>query len=232
MTDMKGPEKYDFINIHDHGAEPIDGVFTIDNIMVHENRYPADINGIAYSCGAHPWNIMEDNIDKMISKVKEYASLPNVIAIGEAGFDRIRGSDEILQEKAFIAQVEISEEKGKPLFIHCVKAWDKLLVSHKKMNPKMKWIIHGFRGKPELAKQLLDKGFYLSPWVEWAIRPESTSTLKSIPLKRLFLETDGFDIGIEPVYRVVAEHLQIGLQTLKKSIYDNFYNVFYKSSLV
>ena len=228
---MRGPDKYDFINIHDHGAHPLDGVFTIDNIMVHETRYPAEINGIAYSCGAHPWNITEDNIDVMIGKVKEYASLPHVIAIGEAGFDRLRGADEMLQERAFIEQVKISEELKKPLFIHCVKAWDDLLGSHKKIRPEMNWIIHGFRGRTELAEQLLGKGFYLSPWVEWAIRPESTTTLKSIPLNRLFLETDGFDIDIEPVYRVVAEHLQIELEVLKSSIYNNFYNVFYKSSL-
>jgi TatD DNase family protein len=223
---MKGPEKYDFINIHDHGAESFDGVFTIDNIMVHENRYPEDIHSIAYSCGAHPWNIEEDTIDKMIIKVKEYASLPNVIAIGEAGFDSIRGPDKMLQEKAFTAQVKISEEEGKPLFVHCVRAWDELLLSHKKMKPKMKWIIHGFRGKPELAEQLLGKGFYLSPWVEWAIRPESTTTIKSIPLNRLFLETDGFDIGIESVYMVVAEHLQIDLDKLKKQLWENFHALF------
>jgi len=223
---MKGPEKYDFINIHDHGADPLNGVFTIDNIMVHENRYPAEIPGIAYSCGAHPWNITKDNLDIMIRKVKEYASHPHVIAIGEAGFDRLRGADETLQEKAFIEQVEISEEMRKPLFIHCVKAWDELMGSHKKIQPQMKWIIHGFRGKTKLAEQLLGKGFYLSPWVEWVITPESTETIKSIPLNRLFLETDGFDIGIEPVYRVVAEHLQIDLQVLKKQLWENFHALF------
>lgn len=229
---MIKPDKYDFINIHDHGADPHDGVFTIENIMVHEERSPGDIPGIAYSCGAHPWNIEEGNIDEQIRKVRGYASLPNVIAVGEAGFDRMRGADEVLQEKAFIAQVEISEEMRKPLFIHCVKAWDELLGCHRKMQPKMKWIIHGFRGKPELAAQLLGKDFYLSPWVEWAIRPESAVTLKSITLNRLFLETDGFDIDIEPVYRVVAEHLEIDLVALKKQLWENFDSLFHLSSLV
>lgn len=228
---MKGPKKYDFINIHDHGAVPHEGVFTIDNIMVNEKRYPGDIPGIAFSCGAHPWSIDEDNIEEQIRTVREYASLPNVIAVGEAGFDRIRGADKVLQEKAFITQVEISEKERKPLFIHCVKAWDQLLRCHKNIQPDMKWIIHGFRGKPELAQQLIEKDFCLSPWVEWAIKPESTETLKAIPLNRLFLETDGFDIDIEPVYRVVAEHLHIDLAVLKKSIYNNFYDVFHKSSL-
>ncbi|MDT8400774.1 MAG: TatD family hydrolase [Bacteroidales bacterium] len=223
---MRGPGENDFINIHDHGASPQRGVFTIDNIMVHENRYPGEMEGIAFSCGAHPWYLGEDNIEAQLDKVRDYASLSSVIAVGEAGFDRLRGPDSRLQEKVFRTHVEISEEKKKPLFIHCVKGWDELLRCHKEMQPEMTWIIHGFRGKPEQAAQLLDKGFYLSPWVEWAIRPESTNTLKSIPTDRLFLETDGFDIGIEPVYRVVAEHLRIDLQTIKKQLRGNFYSLF------
>jgi len=226
---MTGPAKYDFINIHDHGAEPQEGFYTIDNIMVHENRYPGETEGIAFSCGAHPWHIGHDNIEDQMKKVREYVSLPSVIAVGEAGFDRIRGSDRGLQGKAFRYHVEISEENKKPLFIHCVKAWDELLKCHKEMHPEMDWIIHGFRGKPELATQLLAKGFYLSPWVEWAIRPDSALTLRSIPLERLFLETDGFDISIEPVYKVVAENLEMDMMTLKKSLYNNFYNIFNKS---
>ncbi len=223
---MKGPGKYDFINIHDHGADTVEGVFTIENIMVHENRYPEKLDGIAYSCGVHPWNIDDKDWEEQVKKIREYASYVNVIALGEAGYDKIRGNDMALQEKVFTGHIKLSEELRRPLIIHCVRAWDELLKSHKQFKPQMRWIIHGFRGKPELAAQLLDKGFYLSPWVEWAVRPVSAETLKSIPPDRLFLETDGFDIGIEPVYRVVAEHIGMEPDKLKKQIRENFYSVF------
>lgn len=223
---MKGPQKYDFINIHDHGAGPAEGVFTVENIMVHEGMYPVELDGIAYSCGAHPWNIGEGRLDDYLKKIRKYGSMDNVIGIGEAGYDRIRGAEAGLQDKAFRLQAELSEELELPLYIHCVKAWDELLRAHKELKPEMSWIIHGFRGKPELAKQLLDKGFYLSPWVEWAIRPDSKDTLKAIPGDRLFLETDGFDIDIKSVYAVVAEHLEMELEELKKQLLDNFGTVF------
>jgi len=223
---MNGPAQYDFINIHDHDADQRPGIFTIDNIMAHQDRYPEETEGIAYSCGAHPWEIDDGSLDEQIDRVRYYVSLSNVVAVGEAGFDRIRGAGDELQEKAFTRQVEISEEQQKPLFIHCVKAWDELLRMHKELNPRMKWIVHGFRGKPELAAQLLDKGFYLSPWVEWAIRPESAKTLKTVPPGRLFLETDGFDITIEKVYEAVAGHLEMEVDTLKMAIHSNFYKVF------
>ncbi|MDZ7739167.1 MAG: TatD family hydrolase [Bacteroidales bacterium] len=223
---MKGPGKYDFINIHDHGAQPAAGIFTVDNIMVHEDRYPEVLDGIAYSCGIHPWYIDEGALEGQLSELRRIASMDNVIALGEAGFDRIKGAESGLQEKAFIMQADLSEEMEKPLFIHCVKGWDELLKNHKEINPRMRWIIHGFRGKPELAGQLLDKGFYLSPWVEWAIRPASKETIKSIPPDRLFLETDGFDIGIEPVYEVVAGHLGMETEKLKEQLWNNFNDLF------
>ena len=194
--------------------------------MVHEDKYPEEKEGIGYSCGAHPWYLEEESIEAQIGKVRQYSSLPGVIALGEAGFDRLRGAENSLQEKAFRAHVKISEEVKKPLFIHCVKGWDELLRCNKEMNPSMPWIIHGFRGKPGLAEQLLEKGFFLSPWVEWAMGPNSVETLKSIPVNRLFLETDGFDISIEQVYRAVAEHLGLEVQILKEHLLENFYSCF------
>lgn len=223
---MSSPAKYDFINIHDHGSDPLEGVFTVENLMIHENRFPEKLKGIAYSVGVHPWSLEENALDIQLDKVRELSQQDNVIAIGESGFDKLRGAGAELQRKAFYAHVEISENAEMPLLIHCVRAWDELLKSYKELNPKMQWIIHGFRGKKELASQLTDKGFCLSPWVEWAIRPDSADTIKTISLNNLFLETDGFDIGIESVYRVVAEHLKISVVKLKETIYQNYISVF------
>ena len=223
---MAKPAKYDFINIHDHGALPHDGVFTIENLMIHEARYPEELRGIAYSAGIHPWEVEKETLEDEYARLRELCLKENVIAVGEAGYDKLKGPELLLQDEAFRMQVALSEELGKPLFIHCVRAWDDLLHIHKKIAPAMKWIIHGFRGKAQLASQLIDKGFFLSPWVEWAIRPDSAVILRSIPRERLFLETDGFDIGIEPVYKVVAEHLGITSEELKKQLWENYMYVF------
>ncbi len=63
---------------------------------------------------------------------------------------------------------------------------------------------------------------------EWAIRPVSAETLNTMPLDNLFLETDGFDIGIEPVYKVVAGYLGITVKDLKDQIYSNFLGIIKK----
>lgn len=223
---MNLPGEYDFINFHDHGSLYSEGVFTIDNIMVHEGREPSRNEGITFSVGAHPWFLNDDNFDRLLLKVKDFSTHLNVAAIGETGFDKLKGPLPEMQMKAFEIHAEIAEKRGKPLIIHCVKAWEEIIQAKKRINPDVPWIIHGFKGKKDLALQLTDKGFYLSAWVEWAIRPVSSETLNAIPFDRLFLETDGFDIDIEPVYKVVASYLKISVEQLKKRTYQNFMKVF------
>jgi len=222
---MNLPQISDYINFHDHGSLSHESVFTVDNIMVHEGRRPGNEEGITHTVGAHPWFLTEDNLDKQIDLVKEFAGGSNIFAIGETGFDKVKGAAPELQKRSFIRHFELAEELGKPLIIHCVKAWPEILEIKKELKPSTPWIIHGFKGKKELAQQLCDKGFYLSAWVEWAIRPVSSETLNSMPPERLFLETDGFDIGIEPVYKVVASYLEITMEELKTQLFLNYMNV-------
>jgi len=223
---MSYPEAGDYINIHDHGPMPADGIFTVDNIMVHEGRSPAMIEGVAFSVGAHPWSLNEENCESLMLRVRDFAVHPNVIAIGETGFDKLKGAAPELQWDLFRQHVELSENLEKPLIIHCVRSYEEVLSAQKKFKPAMPWIIHGFKGKPELARQLTGKGLYLSAWVEWAVRPVSAETLKSIPPGMLFLETDGFNISIIPVYQVVADHIGIEVETLRKRIQENYRKIF------
>ena len=75
-----------------------------------------------------------------------------------------------VQMEAMRAQVEIAAKVGKPVIVHCVKAMEQLMVLRKEYvvtcnsrgwKPQT-WVIHGFRGKPEQAKQLMAKGMRIS----------------------------------------------------------------------
>ena len=223
---MNLPIRSDYINIHDHGAIAKKGVFTVDNIMVHEDRRPVISEGVAFTVGAHPWFLTPDNRSTMMDRVREFSVHPGVIAIGETGFDRLKGASPDIQKEVFIEHSEIAESLGMPLIIHCVRAYDEILGMKKSLRPRVPWLLHGFRGKPELVRQLISKGIYLSAWVEWAIRPVSANSLKEIPSDLFFLETDGFDIGIEPVYKVVAGHLGVEVEELRERIFKNYLTLF------
>ncbi|MCF0236801.1 MAG: TatD family hydrolase, partial [Bacteroidaceae bacterium] len=62
----------------------------------------------------------------------------------------------------FEAQVALSERFSRPITLHIVRAFDLILGLHKRLRPTQRWTVHGFRGKPQLAQQLLDAGFDLS----------------------------------------------------------------------
>jgi TatD DNase family protein len=223
---MNLPQPGDYIDMHTHGGKPAEGIFLIESLMAHEEKLPQDISGVSYTFGIHPWFLTEENHKKLIISVKNSVSYPNMIAIGEAGFDKLRGASAELQMKVFNEQITIAETCRKPVIIHCVKAWDELLSAQKNLKPRTPWMIHGFRGSVEMAKQLLSKGMHLSFWFDYVMRSESTGLMKSLPYNRIFLETDGADIDIKIIYEKVARDLAISVDELKSIVLANFNDFF------
>ncbi len=170
---MNPPQPGNFIDIHVHGGKPAADIFILESLMAHEDRIPENIPGMAYTYGIHPWFLDEKNHKQQISSVEIAIGDPAVIAVGEAGFDKLRGPSLELQRIVFEEQVNMAESHMKPLVIHCVRAWDELLSVQKKHKPAMPWMVHGFRGSVALARQLLQKGMYLSLWFDFVLRNES-----------------------------------------------------------
>ena len=55
----------------------------------------------------------------------------------------------------------------------------------RELKPGQRWVIHGFRRKPELARQLIDAGFDISIGTKHNIGVPA-----AVPAGRLFHETD------------------------------------------
>jgi TatD DNase family protein len=223
---MHLPQNGDYIDIHVHGGTPAAGIFILESLMSHEEKTPVDFPGVAYTYGVHPWFLNENNFIQQLNSVKNVIGNPQIIAIGEAGFDKLRGPSIELQRKVFEEQIALSEDLKKPVVIHCVRAWEELLAVRKKLNPKMPWLVHGFRGNEKLASQLLSKGMYLSIWYDFVLRPESSGLLRTLPKERLFLETDGAEVFIKTIYEKVANDLAVSVDDLKLTIVNNFREFF------
>jgi TatD DNase family protein len=223
---MNLPEPGDYIDIHNHGAKPYADHFQVENLMTHQNRIPDNEKGLTYTIGIHPWFLTDENFRDHIAIVDQYAAHQNVTGLGESGFDRLKGPGFDLQQKSFREHARLAENVSKPLFIHCVRAWDDLLAEKKILKPSVPWIVHGFRGSRELAHQLFSKGLTLSFWFHFVLRAESAPLLKSLPLQQIFLETDGGDVDIEKLYDKVAGDLNVGLEELKGIIYNNYIKLF------
>ena len=177
--------------------------------------------GIWYSVGIHPWEVLNFN-NKELLDLHLLAKHPQVVAIGETGFDRIRPLSLFTQTLLFGNHSNIADEVGKPLIIHMVKAADLLLAEKKKLNPQVPWIIHGFRGKPQEAEQLLKAGLYLSFGEHYNVE-----TLRTTPLDHLFLETDEATCGIDYIYNKASADLGIELEELKETVKKNIDRIFF-----
>lgn len=223
MTNL--PKAGDFIDIHNHGASSSPGIFTVDSIMAHENRLPVSKPGIAYTAGIHPWFLTVETQVQQLDFIRKVAGDSGIIALGEAGFDKLKGPSIELQRETFGEQLSMAAEVAKPLVIHCVRAWDELFAAHRRAGTKP-WLVHGYRGKKELASQLLSRGIYISFWFDFIMRPESSGLVKALPRDRIFLETDGADVSIADIYMKVALDLEISVEELKNIMLGNFKRFF------
>ena len=179
-----------------------------DDVIAVVNRYPGEVctDDKCVSVGLHPWYVGEDWREK-VEMMRSDAFSPNVCAIGECGLDKLTGNDYERQKLAFRAQVSLADECGKPMIIHCVKAYDDILAIHKEMNPRQKWMIHGFRGKPEQAKQIMAKGMLLSFGHHYNV---DTLSYVALNYRSLYLETDDCGLSIRQIYENVRRHLSSG----------------------
>jgi len=222
---MVVPHKGDLINLHTHDSDRTQGVFAVENLMMHEGRMP-DASADAFSAGMHPWFLKKENIAKQLDLLSQVADDERVVAIGEAGYDRRRGASFELQKEVFEAQARLAEEKRKPLIIHCVKGYDDLWASKHRIKPGMPWIIHGFNGGINQARQLVAGGMYLSLWVKSVLNGALDPVLAAIPHERIFLETDGFKVGLDLVYERAAMGMKINTGLLADSIRNNYLSLF------
>ena len=169
---------FPLLDIHTHDPARINSA--IINITPDDEIIP----GAIHSVGIHPWHTTKTT-SEALSRLEALCSNPQVVAIGEAGLDALKGGDLNAQTELFTKQIELSETFQKPLIIHAVKTHQQIIALHKQMRPSQPWIIHGFRGKSQLAQTLLQQGFYISLGEKF-----NPDTATIIPDDRLLFESD------------------------------------------
>ena len=178
-----------------------------------------------FSYGIHPWAL--DNTDFQIEEafvlLEERLKSPNVLALGEAGLDKMHKASFERQIELFERQIELSEACQKPMILHDVRSHNEIIALRKKHKAQQPWIVHGFSGTEQDIKQLIGQGIYLSVG-ESLLHPERKihKSFKFIDLDYLFLETDMAEIGVEKVYEAAANLLEMDLSAVQTRIFANF----------
>ena len=211
-----------FLNFHTHFSNHNE--FEILNVDTGNN-----LSKSYFSIAYHPKDalLFTDFSDKLSSE--------KCLAVGECGIDKNIDIDIKIQEKVFIEHVKLSEKFELPLIIHCVKAWNEILVIKREMNPKQKWIFHGFR-KTSLLDSVLENNVLIGIGPAILFDEKLISALNIVPISQILLETDDSStnsetekVNIKEIYLKVAQIKNISLQQLELQIEENFRKVFLTS---
>lgn len=196
-------------DIHTHRLPPVPGQAVVNCSPL--SFLPQD--GQWYSVGIHPW---ESGGTVCAEALEQAVRHPQVLAVGETGADKLAGVPMDRQMEVFGLHARLGMAAGKPLVLHAVKAAAELLELKKALRPQGTWIIHGFRGKAQLAEMYLAHGFCLSFGERF--QPEA---LRITPPDRLFLETDESALLIDRIYAVAAEVRRTSADSLKQTVAQN-----------
>lgn len=193
-------------DIHTHRIDAREAVISVNPWEFNP------VEGLYYSVGIHPWQVGRAT-DADFDRLAECATSGNVLMIGECGIDKLRGGDLSMQTGVLERHIALSEQVGKPLVLHCVRASNELCRLRRQLRPSMPWIVHGFRGNAHVASQLLDAGFYLSYGERF--NPEA---LAITPADRLLAETDESLLPIDEIYRRLAAARQIEVDEFVRNV--------------
>ena len=214
-----------FINLHTHHIQADESFFILNNRLGYDKEM---VTTSPFSVGIHPWDSELINPSR-IKDLEILITHPNCYAIGECGLDKLIIIPLIKQTELFKMQLQLAIKYKKPVIIHCVKAFQEIIKICNAYMGVIPLIIHGFNKSEKLAKQLIDKGFYLS--IHPTIITKNNFNLKTLPIDHLFLETDDNSlVFIRNIYSEVALKLNMELLELKEKINSNFEALFYDTN--
>jgi len=159
--------------------------------------------------GIHPHEASSAD-DAVLGEIIKLSAHPRVVAIGEIGLDyHYDFSLPEVQRDIFRRQLEIARQRRLPVVIHSREAEaDTLSIVEDAVRADPSWrgradadpaargVFHCFPGDAEMAKRVIDLGFYISfpgP-LTFPIKPSKPNLMAEVartaPLDRILLETD------------------------------------------
>ena len=156
------------------------------------------------TCGISPNDIpqTEEELWKVLEQIEDLVkNNDKVLAIGEIGLDYHWNKENIdLQKLAFVTQIKMANELGKPIVIHTREAVMDTVTILKENKVENRGVFHCFPLNRELVKEALQLGFYISfagP-VTFKNSKNANEIIQMVPLDKILIETDSPYLSPEP----------------------------------
>ncbi len=150
-----------------------------------------ELDGVYASVGVSPHEILQAP-DHYIDEVRELATHPNVVAIGEAGLEyHYPIGQHDIQQREFMKQARLADELKKPIVIHLRDGDDDFLRLWEESPPKQA-ILHCFTASEAVMRKAVSLGHYIS--FSGILTFKKSTGLhemaSKIPQDRILIETD------------------------------------------
>mgnify|MGYP002579885958 CR=1 FL=1 len=142
--------------------------------------------------GVHPSEIgclSEEGMEWL----RERSAHPKVVAIGEIGLDYYwpENPPRPLQQQVLRSQLALARELSLPVIIHDRDAHADTMAIVREF-PGLRGVFHCFAGSVEMARDLVDTGWYLSfnGAATFKNARKAPEVIQAVPMDRLMIETD------------------------------------------
>ncbi|NLK68337.1 MAG: TatD family hydrolase [Clostridiaceae bacterium] len=143
--------------------------------------------------GIHPHDSQEYS-QQSLEIIRKMAEHKKVVAIGEIGLDyHYDFSPRDVQKQCFAAHIQLALQLELPLIIHNRESHKDILdIIKAEKGYNAGGVFHCFTGSVEMAKEVLDMGFYiaLGGAVTFKNAKRPVDVAKYVPIDRLLVETD------------------------------------------
>jgi len=141
--------------------------------------------------GLHPIHVKTEKFDE--AEYWRLAKHQKVVAIGETGLDYYHDKNTAdIQKELFQKHISIASRVGKPLILHSREANDDIVSFLIAQNLELRGVFHCFPGDMQMARLVLDLGFYLSftGLITFSKNYANLDVVRDAPLEKIMIETD------------------------------------------
>ncbi|MDD5596765.1 MAG: TatD family hydrolase [Victivallaceae bacterium] len=221
-----------FIDFHTHRRTVAPEALSVISLEPGdlENSVPESGGNNFFSVGMHPWRLPDSagNIGDDLGKLRRALRKRGVIAVGEAGLDRLRGPDMEVQKAYLTGILKLAGELSMPVIIHCVRCYPELTFLKKRFASGFNLLVHGYNNNVRILEELLKHGFYVSFAPAALERDDICSYIRQKPeiLYRAGLETDDSGLTIENIFARAARVFEMDVEELAQLMKNNFVTFF------
>ncbi|MEM2197764.1 MAG: TatD family hydrolase [Nitrososphaerota archaeon] len=179
--------------------------------------------------GLHPWNLHKKNGE--LKGIKELAVHGGVAGLGEVGVD-LRYARAPLKEqlKIFNELCELATERGYPLNVHALGAWEDVVKSCIRVGVKS-LLLHWYTGPIELLKDIKDANYFISINPSVIIQQKHMKILQEADMDIILTESDGpysyRGLNLSPkslgnLLKTIASVKKLSVEEASEIVYANY----------